>query len=317
MKKNNRRFKANDNRKITRNILLIVVAIIVVSLPLIITMSRYAIDSINNYFARSKEFYFLSDKLTADNYAYSIDNWSGVDPYTIVVHMSSMENNLLKTSYDIEYDISYTSSSNISCSLNKTSGNIPATTNEDVFTLTLTPTITLVDGDSVTVEITAVSKTFYEKTLKARFKLIVGQEQLTFSIIDEPYAPYLIFNVTNSLSYYVVREAFNSYVVGDRINVSTYNALSEINKARCSSAEVKINFNPNNFVLDMTNQNYIDAIDVGYQSIAGYNHINSITFEVNALSSTNVILYKSNKLGDYTYPAPGVPNPVIQFQVIR
>lgn len=316
-KQNKRRFKKSNDVKTTNYILIVVALIILLSIPLLITISRYAIDSINNYFARSREFYFLSDKLTADNYSYVIDNWSGVDPYTVVINMSSMENDYLKTSYDIAYDISYTASSNLTCQISKTSGIIPATTNEDLFTLTMTPNISLFDGDSVSVEITAVSKTNYEKTLQARFTLRVGQEQLTFSIVDKPHSPYAVVNITNSLSFYVVRTAFNSYQVGDRININTYNSLSEVNKTRCSSAEVRLNFSPNRFVLDMTNQNYIDALNVGYQNIGGYNHINSITFAVHALSSTNVILYKSNILEDNTYPAPGTPTPAVQFQVIR
>lgn len=314
---NNRRFKKNGNQKTTRSIIIVIALIIFLSTPLIITMSRYALDSINNYFIRSREFYFLSDKLTIDNYAYIIDNWSGVDPYTIVITMSSMENNYLKTNYDIAYDISYTASSNLSCQISKTSGIISAITNEDSFNLTLTPTISLFDGDSVSVEITAVSKTNYEKTLKARFILRVGQEQLTFSIVDKPHSPYLVVNITNSLSFYVVRSAFGSYIIGDRISISVYNSLSEVNKARCTSAEVKLNFSPNDFVLDMTNQNYLDAINVTYQNIGGYSHINSITFAVHALSSTNVVFYKSNIVQDNTYPAPGIINPAVQFQVIR
>ncbi len=316
-KTNNRRFKKRRDKKTTNYILVVVALIILLSTPLLITMSRYAIDSINNYFTRTREFYFLSDKLTTDNYAYIIDNWSGVDPYTIVINMSSMENNYLKTDYDIGYNISYTASSNLSCQISKTSGTIPSTTNEDSFTLTLTPIISLFDGDSVSVEITTVSTTAYEKTLQARFILRVGQEQLTFSIVDKPHSPYAIVNITNSLSFYVVRTAFNGYIVGDRINIDTYKGLSEVNKTRCSSAEVKLTFSPSQFVLDMTNQNYLDALDVTYQNIGGYNHINSITFAVHALSSTNVILYKTDVLEDNTYPAGGSPLPAVQFQVIR
>ncbi len=316
-KQNNRRFKESKDRKTTNYIIIVVALIILLSTPLLISFSRYAIKSVNNYFSRSREFYFLSDKLTVDNNPYIIDNWSGVDPYTVVVNMSSMKNSNLKTNYDIAYDISYTASSNLNCQISKTSGVIPATTNEDSFNLIMTPNVSLFDGDTAEVEITAVSKTAYEKTLKARFILKVGQEQLTFSIVDEPYSPYAVVNITNSLSYYVVRSAFDSYSVGDRINIDTYKALSNVNKTRCSSVEVKLNFSPNKFVLDMTNQNYLDALDVTYQTIDGYNHINSVTFAVHALSSTNVILYKTNKLEDNTYPGSGVTNPAVQVQVIR
>lgn len=316
-RKNKRRFKENKNKKTTSYIIIISALILVLSIPLLITVSRYAIDSINNYFSRSKEFYFLSDKLTSDNYSYLINNWSGVDPYTIVINMSSMENNLLKTTYDIGYDITYTASSKIDCQLSKTSGVILASTNEDSFTLTLTPNTTLFDGDSASVEITATSTTAYDKTLKARFTLKVGQEQLSYSIVDRPYSPYLLSNITNTLSYYVVREAFGSYVINDRISISTYRALPDIDKAKCTSAEVKLTFDPTQYVLDMTNKNYLDAINVTYINIGGYNYINSITFAVDALSSTNIRFYKDDVLEDNTYPAPGITDPVVEFEYIR
>ena len=151
-KQNNRRFKESKDRKTTNYIIIVVALIILLSTPLLISFSRYAIKSVNNYFSRSREFYFLSDKLTVDNNPYIIDNWSGVDPYTVVVNMSSMKNSNLKTNYDIAYDISYTASSNLNCQISKTSGVIPATTNEDSFNLIMTPNISLFDGDTVEVK---------------------------------------------------------------------------------------------------------------------------------------------------------------------
>lgn len=316
-KSNNRRFKENKNKKTTNYIILVVALILLLLSPFIITVSRYAINSINNYFARSKEFYFLSDKLTSDNYSYVVNNWSGVDSYTIVVNMSSMENNLLKSSYDIAYDVSYTASSKITCQISKTSGVIPSSTNEDSFNLIITPSVPLFDGDSVAVEITAVSRTAYEKTLQARFNLRVGQEQLSYAIIDKSHSPYLMANITNTLSFYVVRVAFGTYNVGDRINITTYRGLSDVDKAKCSSAEVRLVFDASKYVLDMTNPNYLKALGITYQNIDGYNHINSITFAVDAVSSTNVRFYKRNVLENTTYPAPGVIIPAVQFQLIR
>ncbi len=314
---NKRRFKKNKNRKVTNYILMVLALIIIFLIPLIVTLSRYAIDSINNYFARTKEFYFLSDKLTTDNYPYVINNWSGVDDYIIAIHMSSMENNLLKTSYDIDYDITYTASSQIMCQLSKTSGTILASTNEDTFTLTITPATQLRDGDSVSVSVKVESKTAFEKTLEARFTLRVAQEQLSYSITDKINSPYMTVNITNSLSYYVIRQAFGTYNVGDRIKIEVYRALSDVDKAKCSSAEVKVDFDPTRYVLDMTNKNYLDAITVTHQMIDGHSHINGITFAIDAVSSTNVRLYKRNILENNTYPAPGVITPAATFTVVR
>lgn len=315
--KKNRRFKENRNKKTTSYIIIVSALILVLAMPLLITVSRYAIESINNYFSRTKEFYFLSDKLTTNNYSYLINNWSGVDPYTIVINMSSMENNLLKATYDIEYDITYTASSKVDCQISKTSGLIPATTNKDSFTLTLTPNTTLYDGNSVTVEITTVSKTAYDKTLQARFTLRVGQEQLSYSIVDKPHSIYLLSNITNTLSYYVIRVSFGSYNINDRISIATYRALPDVDKAKCSSAEIMLSFDPTQYVIDMTNKNYLNALNVTYTNISGTNYIDSITFAVDALSSTNVRFYKTNVVPDNTYPAPGMPSPVVTFTYIR
>ena len=143
--------------------ILIILAILLCSISFVIVFGRYVTNSINNFFLRSKEFYFFSDKLSEKRDVFQVDNWSGVDDYTIVVNMNSRKNNIQVASYDIAYDIKYTCTSNAICQLSKTEGVISKDSNTDSFTLTITPNTQLKTGDKVVVEIEATSKTSYTK----------------------------------------------------------------------------------------------------------------------------------------------------------
>jgi len=256
----------------------------------------------NNFFSKSSEFYFYSDKLAENNPTYQIDNWSGVDDYTIVINMSSKENNLLANSYDIAYDITYNSSDNVICQLSKTEGIIYSNTNSDYFVLTITPNARLSTGDKVNVQIETKANSAYKKTLSANFILTVGKENLSYEIVDSKNSQYLEVNITNTLSYYTIKEQFSNYTVGDKININTYLNLSEEEKQKCYSAIVTLQFNPKDVVLDMTNSNYLFATSVNQTNVNSYNYINSITFNIEALSSTKVRFYKIDETKDYTYP---------------
>ncbi|MGN1327530.1 MAG: hypothetical protein ACI4VQ_05615 [Clostridia bacterium] len=282
--------------------LIIILILVLCFITLASTFGRYVINGINNFFLRTKEFYFYSDKLKDTTAVYQIDNWTGIDPYTITVHMNSTENNLQKASYDISYDISYTCSDNATCQLSKTSGIISADTNSDYFNLIITPNTGLTTGDKVTVSITATSTAQYKKTLKAQFTLVVGKENLSYEIVDSKSNPYLDLNITNTLSYYNVETAFDSYSVGDKIDVDTYLTLSEENKNKCYSALITLEFDPEEVVLDMTNTNYLNATQVTTKNVNGINYINGITFKVEPISSAVVRFYKSDVTKDYTYP---------------
>lgn len=288
--------------KIKKQQIIIFIFIILCFITLTVTFGRYVSNTINNFFLRSKEFYFYSDKLKENTAVYQIDNWTGVDPYTIIINMNSMENNLKKTNYDISYDISYTCTSNATCQLSKQNGIILASTNMDSFNLVITPNTGLNIGDEVTVTITAVSTYPYKKTLSANFTLIVGREQLSYEIVDSVGSEYLELDLTNTLSYYNVETAFGSYNKGDRIDVDTYLTLSDQDKEKCYSAMVTLEFDPNKILLDMTNQNYENAINVTTTNINGNNFINGITFKLEPISSAVVRFYKIDISKDYTYP---------------
>lgn len=282
---------------------IVILALIVLSLmSVIIVFGRYVTNSINNFFVKSKEFYFNSDKLSEGNSVYQVDNWSGVDDYVITINMNSNNNNIESASYDIGYDISYKCSDNAICQLSKTSGTILANTNADFFNLTITPNTQLLTGDKVVVEIEVNSTAPYKKTLKGKFTLVVGKEKLSYQITDSEQSPYMILSMTNTLTYYNVKEAFGSYTVGQKIDYDTYLKLTDEEKNKCYSARVKIQFDPKEVLLDVTNNAYSDATDMTTVLIDGKTYISGFTILIDAISSREIRLYKVYVSKNYTYP---------------
>ena len=290
-----------DKYKIKK--LIILICILLCTFSFILIFGRYVTNSINNFFIRTKEFYFYSDKLSEGNSSvYQIDNWSGVDDYVITINMNSRKNNIKAVDYDIEYDISYTCSDNAICQLSKTEGIIYANSNADFFNLTITPNGQLDVGDKVVVEIEANSKGKYKKTIKGKFTLVVGKEMLSYQITDSKQNPYMELRITNTLSYYIVNESFGEYSVGDKIDSDTYLNLSDTEKAKCYSALVTIEFDPKEILFDITNELYKEATNIETTVIDGMTYIKALTFSIDASSSKDIRFYKVDVSSDYTYP---------------
>lgn len=289
-----------QKRKIKQIIIIIGILLCVGSL--VIVLGRYVTNSINNFFIKSKTFYFQSDKLTEKNPTFQVENWSGVDDYTITVNMNSRKNNIEVATMDIGYDIKYKCSSNAICQLNKESGIIKKETNTDFFNLTITPNKQLQTGDKVIVEIEATSNTGYKKTIKGKFVLVVGQEKLTYQITDAKEKPYMNLRITNTLSYYIVDQAFDSYTINQRIDIDTYLELSNDKKSKCHSAIVTISFDPNYILIDNTGESYINSTNKKTVQINGKIYINEITIPIDAISSKDLRFYKVDVSQNYTYP---------------
>lgn len=289
-----------QKRKIKQIIIIIGILLSVGSL--VIVLGRYVTNSINNFFIKSKTFYFQSDKLTEKNPTFQVENWSGVDDYTITVNMNSRKNNIEVATMDIGYDIKYKCSSNAICQLNKESGIIKKETNTDFFNLTITPNKQLQTGDKVIVEIEATSNTGYKKTIKGKFVLVVGQEKLTYQITDAKEKPYMNLRITNTLSYYIVDQAFDSYTINQRIDIDSYLELSNDKKSKCHSAIVTISFDPNYILIDNTGESYINSINKKTVQINGETYINEITIPIDAISSKDLRFYKVDVSQNYTYP---------------
>lgn len=293
----------------------IIIILIMCLISFVIIFGRYITNNIEDFFVRSKEFYFESDKLSEDTSYFQVENWSGVDSYTITVNMNSRKNNIEVATYDIAYDISYTCSDNVICDLSKTEGIIYASTNTDYFNLVVTPNTSLDTGDKVVVDIEVRSKTNYKQTLKGRFTLIVGKENLSYQITDTKGNPYMELSITNTLSYYTVRQAFDNYTVGQRINLDTYLSLTEENKQKCKSSVVKIDFEPNVILLDLTDETYSNATNITTTTINGKTYVNSLTISLVAESSEDLRFYKVDTSQDYTYPN-GDNEPIVNVTVI-
>lgn len=276
-----------------------------------VIFGRYAYMEVRNFYLASKNFYFNSDKLDENGSSYQVDNWSGADSYVITFNMDSFKNNKVFASSDITYDIEFSCSESIICESSEEQGVILATTHTDSFSITLTPQVSLKDGDSVWVEVKTTSTYPYVKTLTGKFVIKVGKMGLSFSIDDVSNRTYLDVNITNTLDFYTVDTAFSTYNVGDRISIDTYLGLSDEDKEKCSSAIITLNFDPDVVLLDMTTSAYLRAIDVNTTLIDGHSYINQFSFKVDALSSEVVRFYKQNAFNNYTYPFDN-SNPVVE-----
>lgn len=295
--------KKSTKKKKDKRIFLMIMLVIFIFITTV--FGRYITSSIHDFFLRSKEFYFYSDKLKEEGANYQIENWSGVDRYEIVINMNSRSNNLNVTSYDIDYDISYTYSDNVICDISKTSGTIYASTNSDSFNIILTPNTKLNTGDTVWIEITATSKGPYKKTLTGKFTLVVGKENVSYTIEDLANRQYLELKITNTLSYYTVEQSFDSHKAGDRITIDEYLSLSEENKRKCYSARVNIDFNPENVLIDITNGTYKNGTNVQTTQIDGFTYVDSFSLSIDAITSVNIRFYKTDVTKDYTYNGLG------------
>ena len=288
--------------KYLRRQIIILISLVICILSFVVIFGRYLTNNIKNFFVKSEEFYFYSDKLSENTSIYEIDNWSGVDDYVITINMNSAKNNIEAATYDIGYSVSYECTDNAICTLNKTAGIISQSTNTDFFNITITPNMQLETGDKVIVEIEATSTAQYKKTLKGRFTLVVGKEKLSYQITDKSQNPYMELSITNTLSYYIVDQAFSNYTAGQKIDIDTYLALTDEEKKKCYSSIVTIKFNPTEILFDVTNNAYGDATNIKTTTIDGKTYINEITIPIDAVSSRDLRFYKVDVSKDYTYP---------------
>ena len=281
----------------------IYIVIFCISLFLItisVSLGRYVYNKILDLYFMTQSFYFESDKLKRDNARYSLDYWNGVDPYDIVVNLNSFKNDKLKSSSDIEYEISYECPSNLICSTSKDDGVITSASNTDSFVFTMTPNAIFNDGDSTTVKIIARSLKPYVKELSASFTFVVGKYGLGHEISDSSGSDYLNLKVTNTLDSYFVKEAFGSYSSHDSISVDTYLSLSDEDKSKCASAVITVSFDPDIIKIDNTATDYLKAYNIETKVIDGFNYVKKFTFDMDSSISDVIKFYKNDKSIDYS-----------------
>lgn len=297
-------------KKIRRKTLFILLLILLV-IPVGITFSKYVKNFVNYYVMKSNNFYFNSDKLGDDNINYEINNWSGMSVFTIQFQLNNHKNNILTSDSDITYDVDYTCSGNVTCSLSSDNGIIYKAEKTDDLTLTVNPLRVFNTGEKVNVTITASATSPYKKTLSASFVITVGKQGISYEISDNSGQAYFDFIITNALEEYSVREAFGSYSVNDTLSIDTYKSLSDTNKSKCASSIVTLSFDPSIVVLDVTSSIF-DIATTSTTNIDGVDYISSLTFKVDAVSSNQVRFYKKNVSNNYTYPYV-TSTPIITF----
>ena len=297
-----------------KKIIYIIIGIIIILSTITLAYGRYIYNEIRDSYLATKSFYFNSDKLTTSRAIYQVDNWSAVDPYSITINLNNRKNNLVYSTSDITYEISYICSDNVLCSVSSTGGVLKSEEQSATFNALITPNATFNDGDEAFIEINVKSTNPYEKILSGRFILKVGKSGLSYKIEDKVNRPYLNLSITNTIDYYLIKTAFDNYSVNDRIDKTTYQELSEENQAKCVSAQITLTFDPNIVIFDMTNSIYLKKDSITTINIDGYNYINSITFKMEPESSETIKFYKADTTNDYTYPITNTSS-IINFSV--
>ena len=285
-----------------KKLLIMILIICVLVVPFSFTLGRYVVENVKNYIMETNHFFFSSDKLQAGGITYEVNNWGGADVFEIQFELNNHKNNILTSQGDIAYSISLDYDQNdIICSINSNSGIIYEAEKTDDFTLTVTPRRIFADLESVSVTVTATSSSPYIKELSATYIITVGKRGLSYQVTDSANSPYLMFSITNAIDTYVVRTPFGDYYGGEIITSSEYIALSAADRAKCSSAIITLSWNPAEIVIDTTSS----IMNIGTTTTRVYNgvsYINSITFPVDILSSTEVRFYKWDVTKNYTYP---------------
>lgn len=280
----------------------IFITLIVFSMIFVTTFGRFVYIEVKNHFISTRGFYFESDKLRTVKAVYQVSNYNGVDNYNVTINLNSFVNNLKKANVDIEYELSYSCSAKATCGLSKNGGIIYAASNSDNFTATIAPTAILNDKETIWIDIVATAKEPYTKTISATFILKVGFFGLSHEIVDSVGSPFFELKITNTLDYYTILEAFGSYSINDRIDIPTYLALPLVDKNKCASSRVDLDFDPNLLLMDMTNPAYLSSFTTTTTNISGHDYINSIHFKIDSNSSLVVRFYKRNAGLNYTYP---------------
>lgn len=296
-----------------------IIAMIFLSLFLIfeVTHAGYIKNILDNYILETKEFYFNSSVLNINGKVHSINNWDGVNSYSLTIDVNNKKNEVKSTNLDIEYNITYECSSNVTCDISKTNGIIRKNLKSDTYQLTVTPLSSLEKGEQAIVKTYATSTSPYEKTLYATYIIGVLKNSFTYNIEDSVNSKYLVLNLTNSVGFYEVEEAFSDYSIGDLISLDTYLTLSDADKAKCFSAKVTLTIPNNILALDMTTNSYLHKVLGSEQTtvVDSANYVSKYTFKIDATSSQKVLFYKYNIDQNYTYPIVNT-NSIIGVDVV-
>lgn len=287
-----------------RTVSIIVLCVLVVILFISVAFGRYIKNIINDYILETKGFYFNSSILSTNGKNYLINNWDGVNSYTLTVDLNNHKNDERYTNTDIVYDINVNCPSSVVCTLSKNNGILHPTDTTDNYQVIVTPQQNFYEGDTVAVTTSVTSSSPYVKTMSATYTIGVEKSDFSYDISDSVGSKFITLNLTNSISYYEVSEAFGDYAVGSQISLDDYNNLTESEKNHCFSAIITVEYDPNLLLVDMTNDLYLNKLSTNYEEIQidGYQYVKKFSFKVNASSNNSIIFYKMDVNQNYTYP---------------
>ncbi len=265
---------------------------------------RYIKNIINNYILETKNFYFNSSILNINGKNYSITNWDGVNSYTLTIDLNNFKTDDIYTTTDIVYTISVNCPNTVTCTLSKTGGTLHPLDHTDSYQITVTPLQSFGENDTVTISTSVSSSEPYHKEMSATYTIGVERSDFSYEIVDGVNEKYLTINFTNAISFYKVSEAFGDYAVGDLIGVDDYTHLSATDQAKCYSAIVTVEYDPEVLFVDMSNKYFEKRLQTGYQeeTIDGHQWVSGFSFKVNASSSSAINFYKDDITQNYTYP---------------
>ncbi len=297
-------------------LLLFLILLLLFILFLQSSLARYIYSSIHNFILESQGFYFSSSILKKNGASYSISNWDGVNNYSLTIDVNSKKNDLIWTKSDIQYQINVICPDYVECSTDKSDGIIYQSKKVDSFIVNIHPKSTINDGQVIDVEVEAISSFPYQKKLSAKYKIGVQTKNFSYKIIDHSGDKFFTLELTNSISYYEVHTAFDSYSVGDHLSIEEYLSLSTDKRKYCFSAKVKLSIPSNLVFLDMTNKSYKNMIPGSLETISidGNSYISSYSFYIDASSSEKVLFYKKDIDKDYSFS--GIGSSIIDVDVV-
>ena len=274
------------NRSNNKIIPLIIILIVIIGLtPAMTSLSKYVYNAVHDYYLGTKGFYFNSDKLSSNHSEFEIaNNWSGAETYPITINLNSKKNDLVFAETDIDYEITFTHSDNINCTISKTSGTIKGSNsgwiNADYFIINIEPAAGtgLANGEQTWVDVVVTSTSPYVATLSGKLYVGVGTEDITYGIMDSENSPYLEVNITNSLN---------------------------------EGKDVTLTFSPGTVLLDMTSSFRLNATSITTEQRNSYEYVNTVTSYVGSLETVTVKFYKVDSTQNYTYQAGDTGTPVV------
>jgi hypothetical protein len=282
---------------------LLAICLVLISSIIVATLAKYVIEEYHDYFLNAKHFYFTSNRLKKDNPTYLINNWSGVGSFDISFDLLAQKNELVYSEYDIPYTVSFVCPNDVTCALDKTSGTIyySSINHSDTVTLSVNPSRNYNENERLSIQLIATSTSPYVETIRATFEYVVGKQGVTYEIEDTENQVYLLLKITNAINYCRVNEAFSTYRVGDFIDNSVYRTLDPNDKPKCIGKKVDLTFDPNVLLLDTT-QSIIKDNNYTSTTINGVSYVNTLSFNIEPVSTVAVKFYKKNVSNNYTYP---------------